>query len=130
MSRFVFGPAIGSVELVAPAPAGPDGPAPAARTDVAVAFAGSTPEGVFKFNVPAYSAATSNTLLAIHVSLFSHAADGTPAVVPTDPAEAVKAPLHYSVSTAALQSGGVVAVDATEAPVGKFTALAVLEFDQ
>jgi hypothetical protein len=130
MSRFVFGPAIGTVDLVVSAPAGPD--APVTKTDVAVAFISDekTKEGMLRFNVPAYSLAECNCLLAIHAGLYAVAPDGTPPVVPADPAEVVNAALHYATSTAALQSGGVVAVDATEAPVGKYVISAVLEFDQ
>ena len=136
MSRFVFGPAVGTLDLIAPpapVPAGAVVAAPAvAKADVAVSFVSdeATKEGLFKFAVPAYDVNLSNTLLAIHVGLYPVAADGTPPTVPADPAEVVKAALHYSTSTASLQSGGTVAVDGTEAPVGKYVISAVLEFDQ
>jgi hypothetical protein len=117
MSRFTFGPTVGAVDLVAP-------PAPTGtKTDVAVAYHGVTPEGEFTFGIPAYSLATSNQLNAIHVGLYS-ATD----TIPTNPALIVNAPHTFSTSVEALTSGGVATVDAREAPVGQFTALAVLEF--
>jgi hypothetical protein len=121
MSRFVFGPAIGPVELLYIPPA-----EPGVKVDVEVAFAGFTPDGEFHFELPAYDPAANNLLAAVHVVLV---ADGTP--VPTDPAAAVASPTlpHYSTDTSTLQAGGPVTVDATEADAGHYTALAILEFE-
>jgi len=95
MSRFVFGPAIGPVELMYIPPA-----EPGVKVDVEVAFAGFTPDGEFHFELPAYDPAAHNLLAAVHVVLV---ADGTP--VPTDPAAAVASPAlpHYSTDTSTLQ---------------------------
>lgn len=125
MARFTFGPPIGAVELVYVPPVDTrDGVA--VLMDVEVAFAGFTPAGEFSFAVPAYDRSTHDVLDAIHIVLIL---DGKP--VPTDAAAAVvDASLpHYSTPTATILAGGPVVVDCTAADAGKYTALAILEFN-
>jgi hypothetical protein len=126
MARFVLIATLDDVELVVAAVAAPE-PAIAAKSDVAVEFIGVDPEGHFSFAIPAYDPASFHTLTAIHVSLFEKLADGSASMIPSDPAEIVKAALHFSTDTTSVQAS-VVVVDATEAPEGRYSAALVAEF--
>jgi hypothetical protein len=117
MPRYVFGPSIGRVSLVVT----PE-PTPSIKLDVEVAFAGNTPEGLFKFAVPAHDLATHNQLDAIHVGLYE-----VGAAIPANPGDVLNHPHVYS--AAATPAGGeTVTVDAMAAPAGDWDVLAVLEF--
>lgn len=133
MSRFVFGPAIGPVALVAAVPPGQppavppvEVPPPVVKSDIAVAFGGFTPEGLFHFDLPPYDVVLHNLLLAVHVVLV---ADGAP--VPTDPTLAVAdaSLLKYTGDARCFRDSGRMTLDATVSPPAAYTALAVLEFD-
>jgi hypothetical protein len=140
MSRFAFGPKIGPVKLVAPT-AGPTPTAPAAPgsplPDLALTFAGVDSEGNFSFGVPAFVVGQVNAPVAVHVALFENGPDGvTPlSPLPADAATALQQaaaatpdPLAFSASFPASPAGAPLVVDATEAPEGDYTALAILEF--
>jgi hypothetical protein len=114
MPRYVFGPPVGTVELVAPGPV--------EKADVAVAYVGSDPEGRFTFAVPAYTLDACHQLDAIHLGLYESEGD-----VPKEPADVLAAEFHFAAPCAS-RDGGDVVVDATSSPVGHWFVLAVLEF--
>jgi len=132
MARYVLLKTL-DVELVAAAPGGATvatvSPTPTGKADVAVEFAGVDADGKFTFQVPAYDPSTHNVLDALHVSLFEKPQGGSAATVPADPAEIVKAPLHYETDTSKVTAGETVVVDATAAPEGNYSAALVAEFD-
>ena len=100
-------------------------PAPVVKTDPAVAFVDSSPEGLFRFQLPVYDPATANPVNAIHVVLVP---DGQ--AVPDTAAEAVVSSFpHFVTSTVGNVAGGVIPVDAGTASPGKYAALAIVEFE-
>lgn len=95
------------------------------KVDPPVTYDSHTPYGHFHFALDDYEpAARHNKLLAVHVALL---APGDP--VPEDPAKVAELPLHYVADTSGHDGPVKILVDASSAPLGSYSALAVCEFE-